>query len=645
MGAWQTRGSGKGYNSLSGHCTMVGCKTGKVVSYAVRSKSCRICDRSKTKGTVTRKHLCRRNWNGSAKAMEPDMVVEMVKSSSVEIEAIVGDEDTSTISRLHSEVNSAITKLSDSNHIKKIISNNLYSAQKKHKQLSVKTIKYILRCFNYMCQQNKENISGLQQGLNALSKHPFGDHSECSSWCRHKDNTTLRYNSLPYGKPLSDPALQKTLHEIFLKFQGQATQKLARLGSTQANESLNHSVAAKAPKSRFYAGSDSLNFRVGSAVAQKNVGHTYVADAHSKVGISPGEHTITLGLLRDERTKKNHDKMLTKEAKLKRLHRKADFSSKEASCELREGPTYSTSIDLTSGPLDNTEIPPITEAPVPTAPPLETMPGLTEVFFDLETTGFGTNAHITQIAAVKADGSSFDTFVTTKQRITKKITEVTGISSANGRMSYKGAYVEAVPIKQALESFIKFVNANALLVAHNCKRFDGRFLARALTACKIVNLDALVFMDTLPLFKEMVPGLECYKQEFVYQKVVGGSYNAHNALSDARSLMAICAQVTASAELKQKHCFYLSYVYDTITFVDQKAGNLQTLAPLVGVLSAGMLDKIAASGLSLSHLKLAFKRDSFSGISDLFSEVSESGKVRVTKSKSVVDKVNAYFTE
>lgn len=45
-----------------------------------------------------------------------------------------------------------------------------------------------------------------------------------------------------------------------------------KIGSTQANESFNHMVACKNPKSRFYAGSESTAFRVAVAVAQKNIG-------------------------------------------------------------------------------------------------------------------------------------------------------------------------------------------------------------------------------------------------------------------------------------------------------------------------------------------------------------------------------------
>ncbi|CAC5355223.1 unnamed protein product [Mytilus coruscus] len=77
-----------------------------------RSKACRICQRAEI--------------SGSAKAMEPDMVVDMVKESrskGANITAIIGDEDTTTIARLRAKVDPTIVKLSDSKPYEKPIRN------------------------------------------------------------------------------------------------------------------------------------------------------------------------------------------------------------------------------------------------------------------------------------------------------------------------------------------------------------------------------------------------------------------------------------------------------------------------------------------------------------------------------------------
>lgn len=89
-GAWQKRGTGHAYNSLTdtcttwsidtGHATLFGKNTKKCVRYAVKGKRCRICDVAKKKRMRPRKHDCSHNWFGSAKPMEPAMVCEMIQS-------------------------------------------------------------------------------------------------------------------------------------------------------------------------------------------------------------------------------------------------------------------------------------------------------------------------------------------------------------------------------------------------------------------------------------------------------------------------------------------------------------------------------------------------------------------------------------
>ena len=57
---------------------MIGVNTGKIVSYAVRCKKCRFCDRAAHKD-MPNYHDCRKNWNKSSKAMESDMALEMLQ--------------------------------------------------------------------------------------------------------------------------------------------------------------------------------------------------------------------------------------------------------------------------------------------------------------------------------------------------------------------------------------------------------------------------------------------------------------------------------------------------------------------------------------------------------------------------------------
>ena len=103
---------------------MIGAETGKIIGYSVRSKFCKTCDEANRKGTKAKMHDCRLNWDGSSKAMEQDMVVEMVqniKNSGITVGTIIADDDTTTIARLRKKVNPNIKKMSDRNHVKKIL--------------------------------------------------------------------------------------------------------------------------------------------------------------------------------------------------------------------------------------------------------------------------------------------------------------------------------------------------------------------------------------------------------------------------------------------------------------------------------------------------------------------------------------------
>lgn len=99
---------------------MIGTLSGKIVNFSTRSKSCHIC--SLYTNSTPPPHDCSINWHGSAKGMESDMIEEMVKDvneGSVHVKAIVGDEDSTTISRLRTNIDTNIGKISDANHVKK----------------------------------------------------------------------------------------------------------------------------------------------------------------------------------------------------------------------------------------------------------------------------------------------------------------------------------------------------------------------------------------------------------------------------------------------------------------------------------------------------------------------------------------------
>lgn len=102
---WSTRGSGRQYDGLSGFAYIIGTESGKVIGYATRNRKCRLWD----KGDAKDDHDCRKIFCGSAKAMEPNVIVELVcknpilKDKNVENGVFVGDNDNSSICAIRQE--------------------------------------------------------------------------------------------------------------------------------------------------------------------------------------------------------------------------------------------------------------------------------------------------------------------------------------------------------------------------------------------------------------------------------------------------------------------------------------------------------------------------------------------------------------
>ena len=269
--------------TTAGHTSMIGRNSKKVMGYAVCCKTCRVCDHASARKVPPRVHDFRKNWYGSAKAMEPSMVVEMIQKANeaVKIGTIIGDDDTTTIARVRAEVDESIKKCSDKNHVRKSLSNELYTVKDKHKhKLSVKSISHLQKCFTYAIDQNRGDAAGLAANLQAIVPHTFDNHEHCEQqdvkWCGYLSAPEVyRHKSLAHGKGLTGAELHKDLTNVFDAFI-QNADKLAHLESSQANESFNNIVASKAPKNKHYSGSESLSYRVSAAVSQKNDGHTYI---------------------------------------------------------------------------------------------------------------------------------------------------------------------------------------------------------------------------------------------------------------------------------------------------------------------------------------------------------------------------------
>ena len=77
--------------------------------------------------------------------MERDMVVEMVQekmNDGIRTAAIIGDDDASTIAKLHQTIDPNIEKISDKNHVKKNLSNCLYELKVTYPTLTNRVIRW-----------------------------------------------------------------------------------------------------------------------------------------------------------------------------------------------------------------------------------------------------------------------------------------------------------------------------------------------------------------------------------------------------------------------------------------------------------------------------------------------------------------------
>ncbi|XP_061179391.1 uncharacterized protein LOC133188017 [Saccostrea echinata] len=282
-GGWQKRGSGRSYSSLSGHATFIGNKSGKCIAFSTRNKFCRTCEVGKRRECDSAKHDCRQNWKGSSKAMESDMCVNMLREldkQDVSIDTIIMDNDSTTIARARSEVKPDLKKMCDKNHTLKEFTNQLYDLKKvkNFRELTAKTIGHLSKCFKYCVSQHQGNGEKMKKNLLAIGKHVFGDHSFCDSWCGYlRSPLTYKPKNLPYNRYLTDVNLKTSIMTLLQKYIDKA-EKLSSLGSSQANESLNNTISSKAPKAHFYSGSESNDFRIAAAVAQKNLGYGYVSE-------------------------------------------------------------------------------------------------------------------------------------------------------------------------------------------------------------------------------------------------------------------------------------------------------------------------------------------------------------------------------
>ena len=279
---------------------------------------------------------------------------------------------------------------------------------------------------------------------------------------------------------------------------------------------------------------------------------------------------------------------------------------------------------------------------------LANMHGLFSPLIEISSTG----QEIIQIAAT--DGNNlFNVYVKPKPPFSEwKSSGVHGLTvDEDGSLLRNGRPITGVkPIKDALIEFIDWLKTRkpCLLLAHNAKAFDGIWLIRAVEFNHLVvdfQEAVLGFSDTLRAFREGLPERKVYNLPTLVEDLLPGfSYDAHNAQEDVQALHKLTDTKFLNTELLVKHSFTVSWAMLNSAFLQQKAINRQTFQPLVWdkVISKGISDKAAASGLTFHHLALAFQRSGVSGLQNILKEKVD-GKPRVTNFTRILSQIAEYF--
>ena len=213
--AWQKRGSGSRYDSLSGHGIMIGCRTKKVIGIIVYAMKCSKCHFASKKCVPAEEHDCPLNYVGSSKGMEATAALEMVidiyttHTGRIYVEAIISDDDSTMRAKVSHETNNVHGKLpahipapifkADPGHRIKSMSRPFFELAKAAKSTSTLEMSDAMQYRMYIgCCIKKNRHLSLEEfkiKMRAPVEHIFGCHEWCDKeWCWSKELDDVKSN-------------------------------------------------------------------------------------------------------------------------------------------------------------------------------------------------------------------------------------------------------------------------------------------------------------------------------------------------------------------------------------------------------------------------------------------------------------------
>jgi len=413
---WSQKGSGRTFNSNSGHALFIANLTRKPVAKHVCCKSCKKCKswyRYHAADEEPPEHECVTNFDGSSGSMEPEAMLEMYKTLHDNYQTIIGtivtDDDSSIKAKLkwsnedHMKNNNTtdtpkITNrvgnvvprpdkggipshmpepgfLADPNHRRKTLANELYNLEKLGKQADKKNpnkkwnltmtkmdVLRISKNFAFMAKtlKNKTSDKDMLDSSRAVVEHHFDNHEYCGEWCRRQHQTAEERAKHYYRCKVKDVALYERLQQLIGRFITiEALKELAHSLDTNANEAFNQTISWMAPKNKVYSMSVSLKIRIGMAIGINTMGlvayYRLLFDKLNMVMTSDVYHYLQV---KDSNRTKRVNKAKTPTAKRGRQRFKFEKlkqhteDAKRARCR-RDGSVYQSGIGMNGGYLDD----------------------------------------------------------------------------------------------------------------------------------------------------------------------------------------------------------------------------------------------------------------------------------------------------
>eukprot|EP00112_Aurelia_sp_Birch-Aquarium-sp1_P014841 Seg323.9 transcript_id=Seg323.9/GoldUCD/mRNA.D3Y31 product="hypothetical protein" protein_id=Seg323.9/GoldUCD/D3Y31 len=669
--SWSKRGGG--YNALSGRGTIIGVNTGKCIDFGMKNKNCRTCNNAKRLSQEPSQHDCRKNFSGTAKAMEPAICEDLFKREYYRV--LVGDEDSSPEARIRNLVNPNIEKWADKNHVLRTLGKKLHESRtlnfgQGNDKLNEKTKEYILSCFATALAQHKGDAEGLKASLKSIIPHAFGEHNLCGSWCGYvKDPKSYVHRNLPGGRDLVGDGLRCFLEETLMPYMTDETvKKLAPSGSTQRNECINHVIASKYLKIRFYGSSESSDYRTAAGIAQFNENYGYLSPVLQRFGRDRCSDTLTNYIQKySKKREKQRQRQATLNFKRARKSNKKSRKSKDNINETIEGTSYATGLGLLTSDvtfIQETLASPQQEKELedglqvncerkPVYNRADSSDRLKIIFYDLETGGLTKDSEILQVSMLEAypseSKSELSIYIMPTKKFDPSSSKIHGlkVSYATGKkelLNKDGNVLPTVTHMEAVTEILEFLklkmvegNGRILFVAHNGHTLDQSHLLKFLDKGGPLNIDEkfLYFGDSLPACRKVFKGktksfklIDIHKLLFPDQ-----SFIAHDALEDIKALKSICCHLQHEEQIvheivgnsRQLSSIRLKELYDA-----KERSNENSLTKFLSLDRASQ--RIAKLGISVKILNEMWSKFGPKMCLSFFATKQKKGKLpRVTK--------------